>query len=219
MRNEKGITMITLVITIMVLAVLASVATYSGITVIQTSKLTAFTTELKIMQTEVNAIYENESEENYNSYGKEIVGSIQNQADKVFQKGESGITNYEGYKYWDSNTIKEKGIEGLEHTFFVNIEKRSVVSYEGLEYDGKTYYTLEQLPDGLYNVEYNKSNINEPKITIDYEYLGVNKSKITVSVIKYEGYIDRWQVKYKLKEEKEWNTSEDLSFVVNQQGT
>ncbi|MCI8470901.1 MAG: hypothetical protein HFJ35_05470 [Clostridia bacterium] len=221
MRNEKGITMITLVITIMVLVVLASVATYSGITVIQTAKLTAFTTELKIIQTEVNAIYEKESKEKYNNYGKEIQGDILNRAKEVF--GESGITNQEGYRYWDNDTIKLLGIEGVEHTFFVNIEKRSVVSYEGLEYDGKTCYTLNQLPEGLYNVEYNGSNITqEPSFEINYEYRGVNKWEISISNIQYDNdyssYIDKWQVKYKLEEKDDWNTSEDLSFIVKEVG-
>ncbi len=221
MRNEKGITMITLVITIMVLVVLASVATYSGITVIQTAKLTAFTTELKIIQTEVNAIYEKESKEKYNNYGKEIQGDILNRAKEVFE--ESGITNQEEYRYWDNDTIKLLGIEGVEHTFFVNIEKRSVVSYEGLEYDGKTCYTLNQLPEGLYNVEYDIFGVNAlPTFNVGYEYMGVNKWKISISNIKcesyYSSYIDKWQVKYKLKGKEEWNTSEDLSFVVKEVG-
>ena len=57
MKKQEGITLISLVITIIVLSILASVATYSGVSVIKSSKMTAFTTELKIMQTKINTIY------------------------------------------------------------------------------------------------------------------------------------------------------------------
>lgn len=58
MKNTRtsGITLISLVITIIVLIILASVATYSGIEVVKSSNVTAFTTELKILQTNVDKI-------------------------------------------------------------------------------------------------------------------------------------------------------------------
>ncbi|MCI8412163.1 MAG: hypothetical protein HFJ40_07060 [Clostridia bacterium] len=59
-KNNKGITLITLVVTVIVIGILASVATYSGIEVINSSKLTRFTTEMKLIQTKVNEIYEDE---------------------------------------------------------------------------------------------------------------------------------------------------------------
>ena len=51
MKNKKGITLISLVLTIVILLILASVVTYSGMGIIKSSKLTAFEAELKIMQT------------------------------------------------------------------------------------------------------------------------------------------------------------------------
>jgi len=49
----------------------------------------------------------------------------------------------------------------MKYTFFVNVDKRSIISTVGFVYDGKTYYTLEQVPDGVYNVEYNDTEGNE----------------------------------------------------------
>ena len=235
MKNRKGITLISLVITIIVLLILASIATYSGINVIRSSKFTAFTTELKIMQTQVNSIYQKyKDNDTINIDGTSYIGSdileigeelneestTKEQANKVFKQEESGIVSQDGYRYWSSDLIKELGIEGVEKDFFVNIEKRSIVSYEGFEYEGITYYTLEQIPDGLYNVEYEDPNTSKQKPTFDVkiEKIGTDKWKITVSNIKYEGYINKWQVKYKLVEEDNWNSSEDLSFVVNKKG-
>lgn len=216
-ENKKGITLVSLIITIIVLLILASIATYSGINVINSSKLTAFTTELKIMQTQVNAIYQEDSTK---ELGDALTGNIYDQAEIVFTESESGITSQDGYRYWSNALIKELGIEGVEQDFFVNLETRSVVSYQGFQYEGKTYYTLEQLPDGLYNVEYNDKNINMDKPTFDtsVEKISEGKWRVTISNIQYNGYINKWKVNYKLEGQDSWNTSEDLSFIVNEEG-
>lgn len=220
MKNREGITLISLVVMVVIILILASIGTYSGMNVIKLSKLTAFTTELKIMQTQVNAIYEQ-----YNGtkeYGEPIIsGSIKEQADKVFTelKKDEEIDS-SGYRYWSNQTIKDLGIEGVEQDFFVNLEKRSVVSCQGLEYEGKVYYTLSQLPNGLYNVEYTetKDTKEEPTFDVKIETIDSSKWRITVSNIQYTGYINKWQIRYKLEEEETWKETENLSFIVNQQG-
>lgn len=242
MKNTKGITLVSLVITIVVLLILSSIATYSGINVINSSKLTAFTTELKIMQTQVNAIYQKykdndtieidgtiyygEAESNKQDttnktmldIGQELTGDIKEQADKIFTLDASEVVSSEGYQYWSKELIKQLGIEGIEQDFFVNLEKRSVVSYQGFKYEGKMYYTLSQLPNGLYNVEYIEPSAEKPTFDVNAECIGVNKWRITISNIRYDGYIDKWQVKYQLEGKSYWNTAEDLSFVVNEDG-
>lgn len=221
MKKQKGITLISLIVTIIVLSILASIATYSGINVIRSSKYTAFTTELKIMQTQVNAIYEENKEA---EYGEIIEDNpqVQAQAEKVFAENTenaSGITDRTGYRYWSKEYIKNTlKIEGVKQAFFVNIEKRSVVSYEGLEYEGKTYYTLKQLPNGLYNVDYEAPNAEQPTFDVKTETIGENKWRITISNIQYNGYINKWQVSYQQEGKDYWNTTEDLSFVVNETG-
>ena len=62
-KKENGITLMSLVITIVILLILASIATYSGIEVIKSSKLTKFTTEMRIMQTQVNELYQKMKDE------------------------------------------------------------------------------------------------------------------------------------------------------------
>ena len=217
-RNDiKGITLISLVITIIVLLILASVATYSGLSVIRSAKLEAFTTEMKIMQTQVNELYEkSKNDDGIINLGKDL-SSVSSQANKVFTENESGITDKEGYRYFDKETIKDLNIDGVEGEFFVNISKRSVVSYYGFEYEGKNYYTLEQLPNGLYNVDYIE-NSEKPTFEVNTERYNEDKWKIVVGNIQYNGYIDKWQVKYKLISQDTWNTSEDTTFFVGKPG-
>ena len=220
-EKEKGITLMSLVITIVILLILASIATYSGIEVIKSSKLTKFTTEMKIMQTQVNELYQKmqDGDTTIKELGK-IISEIgnQTQVNNVFNAVGITTDEREQYKYFDKDTIKKLNIEGVSGTFLVNIYKRSVISYEGFQYEDKYYYTLDQLPNGLYNVEYEEKNTNKPTFDTNVEKVSEGKWRITVSNIKYDGYINKWSVKYKLEDSDDWSTSEDLSFVVNEQG-
>ena len=221
-EKEKGITLMSLVITIVILLILASITTYSGIEVIKSSKLTTFTTEMKIMQTQVNELYQKmqDGDTTIEELGENISQiDNQTQVDKVFNA--VGITTKderEQYKYFDKDTIKKLNIEGVSGTFFVNIDKRSVISYEGFQYEDKYYYTLEQLPNGLYNVEHEKNTNEPPTFDTNVEEVSEGKWRITVSNIKYDGYINKWSVKYKLEDSDNWSTSEDLSFIVEKEG-
>ena len=244
LKNSKGITLVALITTIIVLLILASVATTTGKNVLEKSHLTAFTTELKIMQTHVNQLYQKYrdgetiqiGDESYtgdeiltmrkNSEDSSISTNIENSslpayavAQKVFTSEQSGITDKTGYLYFNKKILKDLNIEGVEGEFFVNISTRSVVSYEGLKYQNKMYYTLEQLPDSLYNVDYNNTNTDIPTIgNVTMEKVSDNKWRITVSDIQYDGYVQKWEVQYKLENAEKWSTSESLSFIVNENG-
>ena len=62
--NENGITLTSLVITTIVLLILASIGIVSGTQNIQSSKYTAFKTELELIQTKVNEVGEKYDKEN-----------------------------------------------------------------------------------------------------------------------------------------------------------
>lgn len=219
-KEAKGITLISLVITIIILLILASVATYSGISVIKHSKLVAFTTELKIMQTQVNELYEKwRNEEEVNGKNVLELGQEISSSDAQAQKALSGaeLADSTGYRYYNQATIKELNIEGVDGEFLINIEKRSVVSYSGITYEGETYYTLKQVPDGLYNVDY-EANSGVPTFDATIKRVAGENWKITISNIQYNGNIEKWEVKYKKKDEEYWSTQYNLEFIVNNSG-
>lgn len=117
-------------------------------------------------------------------------------------------------------TIQDLKIEGITREFFINVQKRSIISCEGLKYNEETYYTPEQIPNGLYNVEYKNNNINvsKPKFDIKIDIKDNDKYEIKLSNIKFDGYIEKWQAQYKLQNESHWNTSDSLNFVVEKEG-
>ena len=224
-NSAKGITLIALIVTIIVILILASVGTYSGIEAVKTAQLNKFISEMKIMQVQVNNIYdkykngeevlEYRDEEILNNIGKTV--STSSKADSVFSSEASGITDNSGYRYFNIETINSLGIEGVEEEFFVNIEKRSIISVNGFEYNGKTYYTMDQIPSSLYNVDYEEKSSENPKFEINCELSGENKYKIKI-VPEYDVNIEKWQVKYKLSEESNWNTSDNLEFEIEKAG-
>lgn len=227
-KNNKGVTLIALAITIILLLILATVGTVTGMNSIKSSQFTKFTTELKIMQTQVNDLYQKYKDSKTievggNTYtGEEILNigkdissdsNVSNQANKVFTSEKSGITDKTGYRYFDKQTIKDLKIEGVEEEFFINIDKRSIVSYEGFIYEGKDYYTLDQVPKGFYNVEYDKSAANVT-FEVNSEIIE-GKGKIHIFNISTNKYINKWQVRYRLKtgdgkQENTWNTTEEF---------
>lgn len=193
-RDNSGITLISLVITIIILFILSSIAIYSGVGTIRSARLTKFTVELKMMQQKVNELYDSytnnksvivngidyrgkgeyttqttndgqtqmiKTKQGIQDIGKNPEENFStSELETIFSIEESGVTDREGYKYYDTETLQALGLENMEYTFFVNVEKRSIISTVGLEYDGKIYYMLDQVPDGVYNVEYNNTERN-----------------------------------------------------------
>lgn len=230
-KNNSGITLISLVITIILLLILATIGISSGISTVRSSRLTKFTTEMKIMQQKVNELYDSyTNNRTVNVAGNEYTGTdicnigndisnvSETQRNEVFSSSGSGITDTNGYMYYNATTIENLGIDGVDGEFFVNVAKRSVISVDGCEYEGNIYYTLEQLPDGVYNVEYEPQQVEGPTFDVDYKKVGNDKYEISISNIQYEGYINKWNVKYKLENTGSWSISENLVFQVNETG-
>lgn len=124
------------------------------------------------------------------------------------------------YKYYDKELIKSGlEVEGVEQELLVNVYDRKVISLKGLSYKNTVYYNVESLPDGLYNVT-QEEKVGIPTFEVKTKQTEASgKWQIEISDIKYEGYINRWQVKYKLKDDENWSISDDLTFNVDKEGT
>ena len=223
-KETKGVTLIALVVTIVVLLILASIGINSGQDAINSAKFNEFKSELKIMQTKVNEL----NQSNETEIGPELteqqknIFNVENVYNIIFEnKSDEEITNIKnGFRYLSKYSINNDwNLDSITRDYFVNIEKRIVISCIGFEYKGKTYYMSEQFTDGLYNVEYNNKNTQSGSYDIN-TIVEENRCKIEISNIQYEeGYINDWQVKYKLKDSSQWKTSNDLSFYVKEDGT
>lgn len=216
-RNEKGITLIALVITIIVTIIIASIATSVGLSTVKRTRYYEAVAEMKTMQYEVNSLYEeykNGNEEVLN-YGEDIeVGrtaknkSVQTLSQKAFES--LSITSEErvGYRYYNASYIENTlNVSGITYDFLVDVAKRNVILLEGIEYENVTYYALSQIEGAQYNVEYEDNSEVWDPTQIEYKD-NVSKPKVSgkemIPVVWDEGTLS-W-----VKADVNWNEEEKM---------
>lgn len=199
--KDKGITLISLVLSILILLILASIGFTAGMSTINYAKFSEFKSELQILQTKVNELNQN----NQLNIGKEL----NQEQKKVFEKKEiidiifknkseeekQKIIN--GFRYYSASDIGKKfDFESIKRDYIINVEYRYIIYYQGFEYKGIIYYMINQMNDTVYNVEYKDKNSKTGtfEIVTTKEY---DRWKIEITNIKYDGYINNWDVKYR----------------------
>ena len=224
LTNEKGVTLQALIITIVLLLILTSIGATAGTSALEYSKYSKLKTELQLLQTKVNELNEN----NDSSKGQDL-NNAPNAQKEILEKEEVKSIIYKGkedkkdevkngFKFFSVSEIKSDfDLSGIERSYLINVDYRYVVSCEGFKYKNVTYYMIDQMDDGMYNVEYHNKNKNPDKSEQAYEVTTKaegDECKIVVTITNYGGYVNNWQVKYKLNTEEEWQISNDLEFVV-----
>lgn len=245
-KSEKGITLTTLVVTIVVLLILAGVATSTGIEAIENTKFTKFKAELKIMQSHVNQWYEDcKPSVNAQKYDETFSTNIKNKltasgaisatskeegnsekvqkAQDTLNKANIPSANYGNYYLLEENTKNSLGVEGVSQDVLVSVKDRKVVSYYGLKWKNKMYYTIDnQSEEGIgevFNVEYDVSkNTGTASFELSSKYIGNGKTKIEVQNISFDGYNNKWYVKYKKQGNTNWSKQEGTDFNVSEDG-
>ena len=221
-KQEKGVTLAILVVMIIILLILSTVGVTSWNQTIEYSAFNEFTAELQVIQSKVNELNQNKktdigtviTENQKNTLNVEEVKNI------IFKNktGEETTKIKEGFRYCSKEWIKQNlELDSINRDYLINVEKRYVVSCTGFEYKNKTYYMSEQLENGQYNVEYNNKNSSTGSFDVNTQK-EEKRWKVDISNIQYDGYVNNWQVKYKLSTNDFWQTSNELTFYVTEQG-
>ena len=226
LTNEKGVTLQALIITIVLLLILTSIGATAGTSALEYSKYSKLKTELQLLQTKVNELNENNDSrkgQDLNDAQKEILEK--EEVKSIIYKGKEDKKDEvkKGFKFFSVSKIKSDfDLSGIERSYLINVDYRYVVSCEGFKYKNVTYYMIDQMDDGMYNVEYHNKNVSntssEPAFEVSSK-IEDGECKIVVSNIQYDGYVKNWQVKYKLNTEEEWQISDKLEFTVEKSGT
>ena len=189
LRKNSGITLISLVIIIIVILILAGTATYTGIASVQSARIATFEAELKTVRLQLNSSSEIEK---YKKLDTDKLTDAQikflNDVQTELNNENLGITlDIDNFKYFSKQDIKNLSSIEITRDVYVDAINKIVVSSIAEQYDGKTYYILEQLEDNVYNVEENIDNSGD--ITFDTK---VNDLTIEVSNITYNApYVDK----------------------------
>lgn len=222
LTEDKGVTLMTLVITIIILLILSSIGVEAGMSTINSTNFTQFKDELEILQTKVNQLNQgNELNigEDLNSEQKQVLNK-QVISDIIYndKSDEEKLKIQNGFRYCDKEYIKNNlEIGSIKRDYLINVEYRYIICYEGFSYNNVTYYIINQIDNGVYNIQYNDKNEKTGSFEVNSIKEG-NRWKIEISDIEYNGYINNWQVKYRLDGDTNWKTSNGLSFYVTKQG-
>ena len=220
--EEKGVTLLVLVTTIIILLILTSIGVTSGISTLNSAKFSQFKEELKILQTKVNELNQND-EINLGEELTETQKNILNIIDisKIIYNDKTEEEKKEiqnGFRYFNNESLKnELDLEGIKRDYLINFKYRYIVCYKGVEYNGTTYYMSEQIENTYYNVQYKDKNEKSGSFEVNTTKED-NKWKIEIYNIVYSGYINNWEIKYKLKDDSYWKTSNSLIFYLDKEG-
>lgn len=227
MRDEKGITLAALVLTVIVLLILASIAVYSGTSTVKYAGYNKAKNEMQIMQATVNEWYEEYSnievadEEitegktkeqvklekflgNENKYGV----AATEESDSSYQTALNKTVNATGIIASDFLFLSEdymKNSLGLDGSFefLVNIPERTVILFNGYSYNGKAYYTTDDF--GILSVGSNEFS------GITFNLAQGDNTDVIISDLKLtdasgnQSDISKFVVQYKKTSDSNWN--------------
>ena len=160
MRKEKGVTLTALVITVILIIILATVTTYSGIESYNNMKTENYVAQLRVIQEKVDLIvseYQNWPDKTDTTTINDYLSSL------GFNKLSAGETTLvalieergdtmDNYYYFSTDELKSKlGLSGFEQTDIsvaVNFGTRYVIEKSGIKVDGVEYHTQYDLPGG-----------------------------------------------------------------------
>lgn len=221
-QNQRGITIITLVITIVIVIIIASVSITVGVSVYNNAKLTAFVSEMNIIQEQVNTAHTKikNGDTQIQEQGQRIADLDEEKRQKIETILDGKDSN--NYRYFDQSALKQIGIDGTKQTVIINFTTREVYSLTGIEYKGKMYYTQYDLPGGQYNIGFDVSTGSNPEFNLEKKNYGTYTT-INVNDIVYNTNISGGTLYYALVQDEEtepdyWQKISGTSITVNKSG-
>ena len=226
MKNQKGITLVALIIIVAVLLILASVSVEFGTESMDVTRLKGFYLELEIVQKRVDEIFvKNETYSVKKSDDTETVIEIKNAGSDLTDEQKSNLEeilqseeielDLSSFRYFTKADIENiLDISDINYDLFINFENRLIVAEQGIKIGDKIYYVLE---NDTYFIEQNNKNTGEIKSLIYSEPIeyGVDKYKIAVTAGNAIGDIGgTGNVKYQKVDTSFWVTSENNEIVI-----
>lgn len=201
-KSSKGITLVALIMTVVIMLILASAVTYTGIKSYETSEQIKFVSQLQLIQTKVDELVQ-DKEFDSSTVGETLTEAQKQIANKAVDNNEFSIPTIEEdiekyLRYFDKYALsKDLDIDNVEEDIIINFKTREVMSTVGFEYDGTIYFAQYRLPEGQQLVKYEK-----PNTTLEFEYSKITQnlySIISITEVKRDGeIISKDLLKYEL---------------------
>lgn len=203
-KDNKGITLVALIMTIIIMLILTSVTVYTGLNTYKFSKVNAFVTEMQLIQSKVDEIKNTKTIDELLQLGTEVNSS--NAINEAFSNNEISSNDASTYRYFTKEMLLEVfDIEDAYDDIMINFTTREVVSVRGIEYEGNQYYTQYKLPNGQTIINNSistsrdltfalRTSINGLNCTITIDNISVANGTMSFAETDLEGnIISGWQ--------------------------
>lgn len=152
-KNSKGITIVSLVITIIILMIITSVTIYTGSNIIKQVTLQNVNTDMMLIRAKVKTMEEQAkfNKDNSNYKGTPLINVLDNKKiDKLID--EEVVEDVTKYYLLSKDDLNSMGLEKVDIAdgYLVNYETEEIIYVRGLEKDDNTYYKLSDIKDLKY---------------------------------------------------------------------
>ena len=154
-KNAKGITLVALLITIVVLAILTTITLNFGGHLFNTVKLKTLDTNILLIQAKVKVLSEkSQFDDSTSLIGIKVseLGSSNEKVNALKSKGviQEGEESYKDYYLWTQEDLNTEGLDAIQlkstEAFIVNYETEEIIYYPGyIHTDKNTYYKLSDI--------------------------------------------------------------------------
>lgn len=198
MKKSQGITLISLIVTIVIIIILAGIAIYNGIkdNVDQTGSTMDYNEIFEVSEAVAQrALLNKLNKDTYDLIGKE--GEFEVTVSISGDKEEKATLKTEdGWYLIDENDAKELNLEEVRREYYVNYKTNEVISGVPIVYEDKKYYAASDLKEALGggSVVVSSGGYDEEK--------GVNRPYVVTGMVPVK-YVDgTWEVTS--ASDKEW---------------
>ncbi len=205
-KDNKGITLVALIITIILMSILVTVSAYSGINTYRNMKVAEFIAQMQLIQSNVDNLVEKRNIDEFLTLGETTNSEQNNAISKAYSNHEITTSDTSKYRaFTKEKALEIFNVEDLKSDIMVNFETREVVSLQGIEYNGKTYYTQYKLPNGQTIVS-SKANsrtvnftmgspiINGLNCNLKINNISISNGTLSYSEINSEKNPINWQI-------------------------
>ena len=144
-RNDKGVTMIILIITIIILVILTGVSLNTGYSVMRDIRVGRVISNMLLVKAKVETIYE---EYQFSEDESVLVGNVTETIPNISQQEKYKMGMKDDWKWYQlkKDDLRQQGLNedilGENEFFYVNYEHSEIVYSKGTTYDNIMYYSL-----------------------------------------------------------------------------
>ena len=146
MKSNKGITLIIVIMTVVLLTILMGLVITSSIDTYNKSKFLSFETNMKLNQKKVDMALEERID--YETLGQPLNDEQRSRLATIIANDNNNMISTEDpsaetLRYFSSNDINEDfELSDIRGEFVINFANREVISLDGAEKNNVMYYTI-----------------------------------------------------------------------------